>query len=64
MLVYRRVFLYFHPEDWEDEPILTVAYFSNGWVKNHQVEFVFELPSGRFGVENFRRDLVDGDSLF
>ena len=32
------MFFYFHPKTWEDFPILTVAYFADGWENNHQPE--------------------------
>ena len=39
-----QIFVYFHPEPLgKMNPNLTVAYFSNGLVKNHQLaKFVFE----------------------
>ena len=35
-------FLMFTPKLGEDEPNLTVAYFSNGLAKNHQLVYMFE----------------------
>ena len=40
-------FLYFHPDPWRDDPILTCAYFSDGWFNYANYSF---LKFGRFWV--------------
>ena len=59
-----KYFCYFHPEAWGNDPIWRFAYFSNGLVKNHQLEGYDSSYQFIRNITIFNRKYIFKGSIF